>query len=194
MTEHSIPHSEEVDLLMRNAELRDELEPYFDESIGRVNVEQLSTRKENEFLASMLAWERAPILPIAEWFEPALELPNPEEFSHDAAGESKLRERLWDTIYKLFEKRIVLDFTDHLSDRSLYCLIFRDIISSQEKKIESTHSYLHWDCADVCGNPDVWLRYYASVEDRDDWAQETGETLPPRELPPFPRRLPRRPL
>lgn len=194
MSDYPLPHSEEVELLMRNAQLRDELEPYFDESIGRVNVEQLTTRKENEFLASMLAWERAPVLPIAEWFEPPLALPHPDEFPHDAAGEARLHGTLWDTIYKLFEKRIVLDFTDHLSDRALYCLIFRDIISSQEKKINSPHSYLHWDCADVGGNPDVWLRHYATIEERDDWASETGEIPPPSEMPPYPRRLPRRPL
>jgi hypothetical protein len=194
MSEFITPHSEEVDLLMRNAQLRDELEPFFDESIGRVNVQQFSTVKENEFLASMLAWERAPVLPIADWFEPRLTLPHPDDFPHEAAGEAQLRERLWETIYKLFEKRIVLDFTDHLSDRALYCLIFRDILSSQEKKIESPQSYLHWDCADVSGNPDVWLQYYATPAEREDWASETGEALPPREMPPHPRRLPRRPL
>lgn len=194
MREHAVPPADEVELLMRNAQLRDELEPYFDESIGRVNVERLSTHKENEFLASMLAWERAPVLPIAQWFDPPLSLPHPDAFAHDEAGEKRLQTVLWETIYKLFEKRIVLDFTDHLSDRALYCLIFRDIISSQEKKIEAPSSYLHWDCADVGGNPEVWLRYYATVEERDDWASETGEMLPSQELPPHPRTLPRRPL
>jgi len=58
------PQSDEVTELLRNAELRDELEPYYDESISRVNVQSLPIRVENEFLASMLAWERAPILPI----------------------------------------------------------------------------------------------------------------------------------
>ena len=57
--------SEEVEHLLRNAQLRDELEPLFDESIGRVNPTVMSTRSENEFLESMLEWERAPILPIS---------------------------------------------------------------------------------------------------------------------------------
>jgi hypothetical protein len=88
----------------------------------------------------------------------------------------------------------VLDYTDHLSDRQLYCLIFRDILPSQEKKIEQSKSYLHWDCADVSGDPQIWLRYYASEEDRENWAEEFGEPLPRREPPPHPRKLPRRPL
>jgi len=54
---------DEVDHLLRNAELRDQIEPYVDEAICRVNVQAFSTAKENEFLESMLAWERAPVLP-----------------------------------------------------------------------------------------------------------------------------------
>jgi hypothetical protein len=189
MTAFRTPQPEEVEHLLRNAQLRDELEPFLDESIERVNIASVPTQVENEFLASMLAWERAPILPIAEWFEPPLKLPHP-----DLLSEGQLHTMLWQTVRKLFEKRIVLDFTDHLSDRGLYCLIYRDILQSPEKKIESAGNYLHWDCADVCGDPLAWLRYYASDEDRENWAAETGEPLPERETPPYPRRLPRRPL
>jgi len=183
------PRPDEVEHLLRNAQLRDELEPYFDESLQRVNVAELPTPVENEFLASMLAWERAPVLPIARWFEPELKLPHP-----DALSETILHERLWDAIDKLFEKRIVLDFTDHLSDRDLYCLIYRDILPSPEKMIDSPSNYLHWDCADLGGDPDIWLRYYASDEDRDNWSQDVCGPLPPRQVPPHPRQLPRRPL
>src|SRR5438552_1774571 len=140
----SRPRPDEVEHLLRNAQLRDELEPYFDESIGRVNVEELPTPVENEFLASMLAWERAPVLPIGQWFEPELKLPLP-----DALTESQLHERLWETIHQLYGKRIVLEFTDHLSDRELYCMIYRDILPSPEKMIDSLSNYLQWDCADV---------------------------------------------
>ena len=72
------PKSEEVDHLLRNAQLRDELEPLFDESIDRVNPTAMSTRSENEFLESMLEWERAPMLPISQWFDPPLVLPHPD--------------------------------------------------------------------------------------------------------------------
>jgi hypothetical protein len=48
---------EEVDQLMLNARLRDELEPYLDESVDLVDVRRMSTPMENEFLASMLEWE-----------------------------------------------------------------------------------------------------------------------------------------
>ena len=165
------PQPDEVEHLLRNAQLRDELEPYFDESIVRVNVAEVPTPVENEFLASMLAWEQAPVLPISEWFEPKLTLPPP-----DMLSDTRIAQLLWHTIHKLFAKRIVLDFTDHLTDRALYCLICRDILPTPEKKIDSPHNYLHWDCSDAGGDPEVWLRYYASDEDR----QAGPKTTPSR--------------
>ena len=182
------PCADEVEHLLRNAQLRDELEPLCDESIVSVNVRYMPTPVENEFLASMLAWERAPILPISQWFDPPLALPHPDTLEDD-----KIQGLLYDTIDQLFSKRIVLDFTDHLSDRQLYCLIYRDILPAPEKKIDSAN-YLHWDCAHTHNDPGIWLRYYAHDEDRESWALETGESLPPKELPPYPRDLPCAPL
>jgi len=181
--------SSEVDELLRNAQLRDALEPLFDESIGRVNAELMSTSSENDFLQSMLEWERAPILPICDWFQPQLRLPAP-----DSLGDQALLTVLYETIDRLYEQHIVLDFTDHLSDRELYCLIYRDILPTHEKKIDRQNNYLHWDCANTDGDPDVWLRYYASEEDRQSWAEETQGYLPQIEDPPYQRDLPRAPL
>jgi hypothetical protein len=183
------PRSEDVEHLMRNAQLRDALEPLLDESIGRVNVERMTTGAENEFLQSMLEWERAPMLPICEWFQPKLELPHPDDLSDD-----QLRDRLYQTIGRMFEKHIVLDFTDHLTDRQLYCLVYRDILPSHEKMIRRENNYLHWDCSNADGDPDMWLRYYASEEDRRGWVEETGGVLPPMDDPPNRRDLPRAPL
>lgn len=177
---------DDVDHLLRNAQLRDEMEPYLDEAVLSLNQDRVPTPVENEFLASMLAWERAPILPISQWFSPELTLPSP-----DKLAEEDLHIVLWETIHKLFEKRVVLDFTDHLTDRELYCLIWRDILSSPEKKIENSASYLHWDCSDASGDAELWLRYYATPEEREQWAEDFGSDLPPHEEPPHQRDLPR---
>jgi hypothetical protein len=180
--------SDEVEQLLRNAELRDELERYFDESISRVNIQYLTLAAENEFLASMLAWEQAPVLLIYRWFEPELRLPRPEVLS-----DADLHAILWDVIRKFFQKRLVLDFTDHLSDRELYCLIYRDILPAREKKLDHMSNYLHWDCTGPNGDPDVWLRYYASEEEREEWAECYHQPLPERDPAPYPRKLPREP-
>lgn len=180
---------EQVELIIRNAQLRDELEPLFDESIGCVNVEGMPTHRENEFLASMLEWERAPMVPIRDWFDPPLALPSP-----DALEPEQLSALLASTVEALFGLRVVLDFTDHLTDRQLYTIIYRDILPSYEKKIDRRESYLHWDCANIEGDPDAWLRYYATHEERETWRDETGGDLPPSEEPPYARRLPKAPL
>ncbi|MBM4003253.1 MAG: hypothetical protein FJ295_08200 [Planctomycetes bacterium] len=181
------PH-DEVDQLLLNAQLRDELEPYRDEAVDLVNISRMSTPMENEFLASMLEWERAPTLPISQWFEPELTMPRPETLD-----DPQLHRVLWDTIHKLYSRRVALELTDHLSDRQLYCLIYRDILPSHEKKINRPRHYLHWHCIDDVEDRETWLRYYASDEERTKWAEETGALLPIAESPPFPRRMPSRP-
>ena len=58
------PDPEEVDCLIRNGELRNEIEPYLDEAIWEIDFRTLPTDVENRFLESMLAWERAPLVQI----------------------------------------------------------------------------------------------------------------------------------
>ena len=188
-TPHHRTPDDDVDELLLNARLRDELEPYLDESVELVDVRGMPTRDENEFLASMLEWEKAPVMPIGEWFKPTLNPPPGEQLD-----DQQLHSLLWKTIHALFAKRIVLDFTHHLSDRELYRLICRDILPSLEKKIERTRTYLHWLCLDPDSEADIWLKYYATEEERQGWAEENDEVLPESELPPYPRRVPRGPL
>jgi hypothetical protein len=178
---------DEVDQLMLNAQLRDELEPYLDESVDLVSVRNKPTSFENEYLASMLAWERAPVLPISQWFEPSLVLPVPESLTW-----RQIHEVLWETIHRLYDKQIVLEYTEHLSDYQLYCLILRDILPSHEKKLDMSPTYLHWHCLDPTDDPETWLRFYATEEERNRWSRETGEPLPAAERVPFPRTMPRR--
>lgn len=186
--ETSRPSADEVEHLIRNAQLRTELEPFLDESITRLDLAQLPTPEENAYLESMLAWERAPVLPIFQWFDPPLDLKDPSQLS-----DNELQQALWDAIYQLYEKHIVLDFTAHLSDRRLYSLILRDILPSLEKKLDGSQRYLHWDCANICDDPEVWLRYYATEEERVNWARACEQPLPSHEDPPYPRPLPQPP-
>jgi hypothetical protein len=188
MPQPRIPQPDEVDQLLRNAELRDELERYYDESISRVNIQHATLAQENEFLGCMLAWEQAPVLPIFRWFEPEMRPPRPESLSDE-----NLHKILGDVIRKLFSKHIVLDFTDHLSDRDLYMLIYRDILPAREKKVEWPTNYLHWDCTGSNADAEVWLKYYATEEERLDWSDTYDQPLPPVEPLPYPRNLPSEP-
>jgi hypothetical protein len=180
------PDSEEVDCLIRNGELRDAIEPYLDEAVWEIDFRSLPTDVENRFLESMLAWEQAPLVPIARWFDPPLALQ-----PVCTLDDEQLRERLWETIERLYSRRIVLDFTDHLADRELYSLIRRDILPAVVKQVDLPDNYTHWDCSATHDeDQSIWLTYYASDEERDIWALEEGREPPPRRVPPYPRALP----
>ncbi len=183
------PHfvNTDVDELLRNLELRNELEPYFDESVSRILFQRLPLSAENDFLASMLEWEIAPVEPVYRWFEPELRLPGP-----DSLTEEKLSQLLGEVVEKLFEKKIQLDFTDHLSDRELYTLIYRGILPSREKNLKHRNSFIHWDCS--AGDSDIWLRYYASDDDREQWSDSYDQPLPPKQVPCHHRDLPQHPF
>jgi len=173
---------DEVDLLLANARLRDELEPYRDESIDDPSVSRMSLRIENEYLSSMLAWERAPALPIASWFTPVLEIPSPDSLSDEA-----LSVVLWDTIHRLYSQNVVLRCTDHLSDRELYKIIYRDILPCCEKKVEIQGKHLEWRCIE---DNDTWLRYYADAIERRRFQEEHDVDIPPSETAKYQRDLP----
>lgn len=173
---------DEVDLLLANARLRDELEPYRDESIDDPSVSRMPLRTENEYLASMLAWERAPALPIACWFTPRLEIPAPESLSDEA-----LSIALNETIQRLYSQDVVLRFTDHLCDRDLYKIIYRDILPCCEKKVEIQGKHLEWRCIE---DNDAWLRFYADAIERRRFQEEHDVDIPPSEKPRFKRELP----
>lgn len=174
-----------VDLLLQNARLRDEIEPYMDESVYLVDLDRMTVDNENEFLNSLLAWERAPVLPIANWFDPELVLP-----LHNELEDDQLSIQLHQVIGRLYEKNILLEYTAHLSDRQLFCMIARDILPAQEKKVQLNDTFLRWQCIDIVEDEESWLRFYATDAERDAWHFETGLRLPPLEQPPFKRRLP----
>lgn len=177
----------DIDLLMQNARLRDEMEPFLDESVTLVDMDRMSVHSENEFLSSLLAWERAPVLPIGQWFEPELVMRDHKEYS-----DAQVKQKLHQIIGRLYERNLVLVHTDHLSDRQLYCLIARDILPAHEKKIVASNRAIQWQCLDVVVDEEAWLRFYASDEERDQWAADNWLKLPPREPLPFPRTMPHR--
>lgn len=198
------PSSAEIDCLLRNAELRDAIEPYLDdETIDDIDFRSMPTEVENRYLESMLAWEHAPLTPVARWFDPPLALP-----AVGTLSDAELREHLWQTIERLYARRIVLDFTDHLSDRALYQLIQRELLPTPVKRVDLPDNYFHWDCSTVGQLPEleggrwlpepvldslIWLTYYADDAQRAEWEMEFCIELPPREVPPFPRALPTAP-
>lgn len=179
---------EDVDELLLNARLRDALEPFSDESLELLDASRMTTAAENRYLASLLAWERAPVEPISRWFEPELTLPPPDQLT-----DCELHDRLWETIDRLYARRIVLQWTDHLADRQLYGILRRDLLPAHEKKVDLSDRFLQWRFLDADDDPETWLRYYATDDERRMWEEESGRMAPAPEPAPFPRELPQAP-
>ena len=70
------------------------------------------------------------------------------------------------------------------------CLIIRDILPAQEKRLGTSESVLRWRCLDPVDDVDIWLTYYATDRQRAEWAEDNPAPIPvPQELP-YARRLP----
>ena len=98
-----------------------------------------------------------------------------------------LMNRLKQTTQELYSKNIVLRCTDHLSDRELYTIIYRDILTCCEKKVDVPGKALEWMCVE---DTETWLRYYASPVERRRYQEEYEAELPPADAPKFKRQLP----
>ena len=181
-----------ADELVRNGELRTELAPYADESLTRVDTSGWTTEKENQYFASMLVWEKAPSLPVYKWFEPAL-IPPPVW----KVSDEELPRLLNDLVNKLYEKNIVLDYTDHLSDRELYEIIVHKILPQDVKKTDQPDVYHHWDCSRIGDCDDeledsrIWLTYYADDKQREESRAAYGDRIPQKQIPSHHRDFPK---
>ena len=70
-------------------------------------------------------------------------------------------------------------------------LICHDILPSREKMLAVRDGYLHWDCAQIDENQNVWLTYYASDEEREMWEEIHETSAPYKQIAPYPRDLPK---
>jgi hypothetical protein len=99
-----------------------------------------------------------------------LDLPPPEQLD-----DAQLIAKLWDVIHAMADVGIVLEFTDHLSDRELYGYLCSDVlrepIQIDEDDIEATW---HIDLTGSGAEDDtqIFLKYYADDDYRRRWAAD----------------------
>lgn len=133
--------------------------------------------------------------PHAELMASGIILPPPEELTDDA-----LRAKLWELFHELACRGFYLLHTDHLGDRRLYTILWREHLHEPAilpGKISGGGWYFDFIGSD--GTEDVvhWLRYYANDLEREEYAMKNpGHALPRRERCPFnrDRRLPKGPI
>ena len=158
---------------------------------------EIAAQKEREQLAAITGGEQS-----AGWQRPLDQLQKtagtllpPAELTDET-----LTAQLWELLHNLALQGFYVSHTDHLSDRELYAELWtrglRDeaLLPGRCKTGGWFHDFLgSWGEDDM----QLWLRYYATDEERVQHAQDwPDDKLPPKEKPPVNRdwRLPKGPF
>ena len=104
--------------------------------------------------------------------------------------DESLHARLWEIIKAMDAVGMILESTDHLSDRELYRYLVTDALC-EETILPTPGSGGRWHISPIGGGSEedneIYLRYYADDETREQWHRDFGATLPAKEPPPFDR-------
>jgi len=140
-----------------------------------------------QFWSSVAAYEQAPLMTHFQQFtEAGVELPAPESLD-----DRRLTARLWEVIEALARLRVFLSQTDHLSDRELYALLWRELLREPVKDMPLDEaSAWHLDILGSGSGEDtyLYLKYYADEVWRQRWlADFPTDEMPEHEEPPYDR-------
>jgi hypothetical protein len=117
--------------------------------------------------------------------EAGVVLPEPE-----AMDDKALTAKLWEVIAALARIRVFITSTDHLSDRELYADLFHRILREEVPDLSDTAGVSHVDILGGWSEADtqLFLKYYADDEWREDWSTKFPDlVMPPHEDPPYDR-------
>jgi hypothetical protein len=108
-------------------------------------------------------------------------------------NDRQLPGRLWELLYAAAARRFFFCFTNHLSDRAFYVLLWEQWLDEPTADIPlaaETNATLIVSEVNANGmtHEEIWLRYYADDDDQKFWHQDDPEfVFPPHEDPPFDR-------
>jgi hypothetical protein len=148
---------------------------------------ELDPKIQEKFLEQILAFEEAEEVPLFETLEKS-GISMPPTKSMD---DTQLTAKLWEVIRSMADLGHYLYSTDHLSDRQLYEHLWTDTLREPTAVLPSDSNYsCHIDLLGGWSEEDtqIYLKYYADKEAREDWARRWPEDeLPTHEDPPYDR-------
>ncbi len=124
-------------------------------------------------------------IPLDILRDQGLEIPDDDSVLDDVA----LHALLWKVIEAMASLGLLLDDTDHLSDRELYRYLVHDalveetILSSSAGRIELLSPIGGCSAEDHV----IYLRYYADDQAREEWQRDHGTPPPSKEPRPYDR-------
>jgi hypothetical protein len=184
----------EIDRQIRIEKMKDELDQIAGGEIRSGGFGPIPSAIEEAFLEQALAYERAELdTDFNRLVQRGVAMVPPAELD-----DSALNAKLWVIIHDLAEMRCFLYDTDHLNDRELYEWLWSTGLR-EETPDRSGMPDAAWQTSPIgaCGDEDthIWLKYYASEEDRRRWHLDfQNDLMPAREPLPFDRdrHLPKR--
>ncbi|MBP5622197.1 MAG: hypothetical protein J6X44_09300 [Thermoguttaceae bacterium] len=195
-------HDDKADECFENAYLLSRLKDICSDEFSLFWGRGWSCRDENAYLRELLDWDRSPMSYVQAWLRgdrPVLDT--------RSSSDEEISRALKLLVEELHYLNHAFLYTDHLSDRRLYQLIVREVLSSELKKLSRPRGPVYWNfcsytedsdydgdeeeetSADVddCAREQNWLIYYATDRERRRWFLEHGAALPPKKVPLHPR-------
>ncbi len=120
-------------------------------------------------------------VPLAVLRAGGIDIPDDDALLDDGA----LHDKLWEIITAMPALGMVIEYTDHLTDRELYRYLVQDGLVEETILPGDAASTWHLSPAGSGSEEDtqIHLRFYFSDEEREEWHRQWGEPLPPKEAP-----------
>ena len=115
--------------------------------------------------------------------EAGIDLPRPQKMTG-----REVTAKLWEMIHGLLGHSIVLCNTDHLSDRELYTLLWKETLRKEFVRAPRYPLHIDMTKTGVDDGMPVYLKYYASEPQRQMYSQVYPEFKMPAHVDPRPRR------
>jgi len=179
---------EEHDRALRIAELKQQAEERAGGKMVSWESSMLSGQQREEFWRRVLECDDdgPTTTDFEELTKAGLELPEPE-----AMNDEQLTAKLWEVIHGLARMQVFLSSTDHLSDRELYALLWRDVLRQETKApTRCPGAFCHVNLVSNGSEEDtlLYLKYYADEDSRRFWLTEfPDDRVPAHEDPPYDR-------
>ena len=118
-------------------------------------------------------------IPLAVLCARGVEIPDDDAALDDAA----LHDKLWEVIRGMAAIGMVVEYTDHLTDRELYRYLVDDALFEETILPSLSSGTLHVNPIGGGSEEDIeiHLRFYADDAEREEWHQTWGEPLPAKE-------------
>jgi hypothetical protein len=187
MPKKPIENKESADSQAHIQDLQRRAEAFVSDELSFFESEDLSQALREQFWEYVVAFEEADrITSFDSLMQGGVVLPAPEELD-----DMQLNAKLWEVIHGLALLRTFLYSTNHLSDRELYEELWHEQLRVENPDMPiDENSACHIDLVGSGSEEDseLYLRYYADEEDRNEWAKDwPNDIIPAHETPPYDR-------